>query len=124
MGVRWESIPEEIRVQLEKKFFYNCKKCRVIELSELVQGSSYLGYRWYKNSDIRSRVFDQVMVLFGSEKKGKEYTEGAAGLIYGLGKSGLRKEDLPGKVMKMLLDEVIRNKSLLNVRNLSNIIYG
>ena len=124
MGVRWENIPEKIRANLEKRIIQNRKEYDVIQMSELMKGCSYLRYRWYKNNSTRSQVFDEILTVLMPRRESKEYADATAGLIYALGKGGIKKDDIPEKVMKVLLEEVIRNKSFLNYKNVSNIIYG
>jgi ADP-dependent phosphofructokinase/glucokinase len=79
-------------------------------------------YKWFQNAEVREKICNRIIQLYGTAGKYDERT--LANLIYVLGKTGLTADFIPKDVIQVLESSIIKCADSFISQHISNIFYG
>jgi hypothetical protein len=125
MGLQWETIPTDIRRNLEQSLLGRGNDFSVSLLSGFVKGSTGLNYRWDENLDMKKLVYHGIKRYYGDKNRiPPDSSQGISNIIYGFGEMELKWADFPKEIKECIYNGIEKNSSGFTSQEISNILYG
>ena len=124
MEIQWKDIQPEVKKSIEIVLKKEIPSFTSITLSGFIIGSAGMNYPWYQDLEMKLLIFKNILEVFAVDKLIVEHGRNIANILYGMGKNGMKKEDIPSDVLHVLLSGIGRCSANLNVQELSFVIFG
>jgi hypothetical protein len=122
MTLRWENTPTEIRKILEQSLLERGNDFRSRALSDFIKGTSGMKYRWYRNTDIRTIVYNGIINWYEDEKRIPPDAETVSNIISSFGEMRILWIDLPKTVKECFYRGIQQNFSRFSSQDISKIL--
>jgi glucan phosphorylase len=110
---------------MEKLLITRMKKINSREISAILKGSVGMEYRWFDNIQIQENLFERIHKIFERDQIDVDDDKSElADIIYAIAKGGIRKNDLPEKLLQVFLKRFVEYKSSFEAPDVFHMING
>jgi hypothetical protein len=124
MGLQWETIPTDIRRNLEQSLLEKVNDFSISELAGFVKGSVGMNYRWDENKNVREMVYNGIKSWFSDKNRISADKQALSNIIYCFGEMKMIWADFPKEIKECFYNGIEKNYSRFNSHDISNILYG
>jgi glucan phosphorylase len=123
--VKWRELPAEWKLSMEKLLITRMKKINSREISAILKGSVGMEYRWFDNIQIQENLFERIHKIFERDQIDVDDDKSElADIIYAIAKGGIKKNDLPEKLLQVFLQRFVEYKSSFEAPDVFHMING
>ena len=134
MNISWKELSPSTQQTIEDLLEKKLSTFTLIGLLNLVNSCAQMEYPWYQQNKIKEKFFTQILSLLMEEEEGGGRKESKkptiamgrhlGNIIYRLGKSGLKLDQIPSKVLRGFYYSIDQSMKQLNGVDLSNLFFG
>ena len=123
--MKWRELPAEWKLSMEKLLITRMKKINSREISAILKGSVGMEYRWFDNIQIQENLFERIHKIFERDQIDVDDDKSElADIIYAIAKGGIKKNDLPEKLLQVFLQRFVEYKSSFEAPDVFHMING